>query len=88
MCNTSEMCCVAINIHSAHQGPTHLYEVGALSLDELETQKSVVLKVEVVVKVVAGVVQESLQGLAEEVLPESQCSFRRGRGCSDMIFTV
>ena len=29
-----------------------------------------------------------LQELAEEVLPESQCGFRKGRGCSDMIFTV
>jgi hypothetical protein len=26
--------------------------------------------------------------LAEEELPESQCGFRKGRGCSDMIFTV
>ena len=43
---------------------------------------------DVVGKVVARVVQGRLQDLAEEVLPESQCGFRSGRGCSDMIFTV
>ena len=43
---------------------------------------------EVVGKVVAKVLQERLQQLAEEELPESQCGFRRGRGCSDMIYTV
>ena len=26
--------------------------------------------------------------LVEEELPESQCGFRRGRSCADMIFTV
>ena len=26
--------------------------------------------------------------LAEEELPESQCGFRKGRGCSDMVFTI
>ena len=30
----------------------------------------------------------ALQKVAEEELPESQCGFREGRGCSDMIFTV
>ena len=29
-----------------------------------------------------------LQKLAEEELPESQCGFRMGRSCADMIFTV
>lgn len=43
---------------------------------------------DVVGKVVAKVLQERLQHLAEVELPESQCGFRRGRGCSDMIFTV
>ncbi len=32
--------------------------------------------------------QERLQVLAEEELPESQCCFRKGRSCTDMIFTV
>ena len=39
-------------------------------------------------KVVARVLQGRLQTLAEEELPESQCGFRKGRGCADMIFTV
>ena len=39
-------------------------------------------------KVVARVIQWRLQKLAERVLPESQCGFRRGHGCTDMIFTV
>jgi len=29
-----------------------------------------------------------LQALAEDVLLESQCGFRKGCGCSDMVFTV
>lgn len=32
---------------------------------------------DVVEKVVARIIQESLQALAEEELPESQCGFRR-----------
>ena len=43
---------------------------------------------EVVGKVMARVVQGRLQRVAEEELPESQCGFRRGRACTDMIFTV
>ena len=43
---------------------------------------------EVVGKVTAKIIQGKLQDLAEEELPESQCGFRKGRGCSDMIFTV
>ena len=39
-------------------------------------------------KVVARVIQGRLHKLAERVLPESQCGFRRGHGCTDMIFTV
>ena len=39
-------------------------------------------------KVVARVIQGRLHKLAERVLPESQCGFRRGRGCTDMTFTV
>ena len=44
--------------------------------------------IEVVSKVVARLVQNLLQIFAEHVFPESQCSFRKGRGCNDMIFTV
>ena len=43
---------------------------------------------DVVGKLVARIVQNRLQMLAERELPESQCGFRRGRGCTDMIFVV
>ena len=43
---------------------------------------------EVIGKVVARVLQARLQIVAEEELPDSQCGFRKGCGCSDMIFTV
>ena len=43
---------------------------------------------DVVGKVAAKVVQGRLQDLAESVLPESQSGFRKGRGCTDMIYTV
>ena len=43
---------------------------------------------DVVGKVLARILQERLQKLAEDELPESQCGFRAGRSCTDMIFTV
>ena len=43
---------------------------------------------DVVGKVVARVLQERLQKLAEDELLESQCGFREGRSCTDMIFTI
>ena len=43
---------------------------------------------DVVGKVVARVLQERLQRVAEDELSESQCGFRKGRSCTDMIFTV
>ena len=39
-------------------------------------------------KIFARVVQERLQVIAENILPESQCGFRKGRGCIDMIFAA
>ena len=39
-------------------------------------------------KVVARVLQERLQKLAEDELPESKCGFRKGRSCADMIFII
>ena len=42
---------------------------------------------DVVRKVVARIIQERLQDLAEEELLECQCGFRKGHGCSD-IFSV
>ena len=43
---------------------------------------------DVVGKVAARIIQLRLQEVAEKELPESQCGFRKGRGCSDMIFVV
>ena len=43
---------------------------------------------DVVGKMVARILQERLQKLAEDELPESQCGFRRSRSCADMIFTM
>lgn len=40
---------------------------------------------DVVGKVVAGVLQERLQKVK---LSESQCGFRKGRTCIDIIFTI
>ena len=37
---------------------------------------------------VPRVVQQRLQRLAERELPDSQCGFRKGRGCTDMTFVV
>ena len=39
-------------------------------------------------KVLARIMQERLQVIAEELLPDSQCGFRKGRGCTDMIFVA
>ena len=43
---------------------------------------------DVVGKVVARVVQDRLQMLAEQELPETQCGFCKGYSCSDMILTT
>ena len=37
-------------------------------------------------KVFTKVIQVRLQSVAEEVLPDSQCSLGAGRGCADMVF--
>ena len=37
-------------------------------------------------KIFARILLERLQTIAEEVLPQSQCSFRPARGTTDMIF--
>ena len=41
---------------------------------------------DVVGKVSAKVIQQRLQAVVEEVVAESQCSFRCNRGCTEMIF--
>ena len=43
---------------------------------------------DVVGKVFARIIQNRLQAIAEDILPESQCGFRRGRGCTDMVFVA
>ena len=43
---------------------------------------------DVVGKVFARIMQDRLQVIAEKMLPESQCGFRKGRGCVDMIFAA
>ena len=43
---------------------------------------------DVVGKVVARILHKRFKKLAEDELPESQCGFRAGRSCTDMIFTV
>ena len=43
---------------------------------------------DVVGKLAARIIQNRLQSVAEQELPKSQCGFRRGRGCNDMIFVV
>ena len=39
-------------------------------------------------KVVVRLVQNRLQQIAEQELPDSQCGFRRGRSCTDQIFSL
>ena len=39
-------------------------------------------------KLFTKVIQVRLQKVAEEVLPDSQCGFRRDRGCVDMIYSA
>ena len=43
---------------------------------------------DVVGKLFGRILQDRLQVVAEKVLPESQCGFRKGRGCVDMIFVA
>ena len=43
---------------------------------------------DVVGKVLGRIVQGRLQVIAEKILPESQSGFRKGRGCTDMIFVA
>ena len=43
---------------------------------------------DVVGKLFARILKERLEKIADRVLPESQCGFRKGRGCVDMIFAA
>ena len=43
---------------------------------------------DVVGKVLGRIIQDRLKLVAEDVLPDTQCGFRAGRGCTDMIFVA
>ena len=43
---------------------------------------------DVIGKVFARIVKERLQVIAERILPDSQCGFRKKHGCVDMIFVA
>ena len=43
---------------------------------------------DVIGKVFGRIIQERLQHIAENILPESQCGFQKGRGCCDMILVA
>lgn len=43
---------------------------------------------DVVEKLMARIIKERLEKIADRVLPESQCGFIKGRGCVDMIFAA
>ena len=66
-------------------GEMLFYKKGDLSL--CDNWRGIAL-LDVVGKLVARVLQEHLQNIAEDELPESQCGFRAGRSCTDMIFTT
>ena len=57
------------------------------NLKSCDNWKGIVL-LDVVGKIVACNFQKRLQRLAEDVLPKSQCGFRKSRSCADMIFAV
>ena len=43
---------------------------------------------EIMDRLFGKVLQKRLQELAEEILSDSQCDFRSGRGCVDLIFSA
>ena len=43
---------------------------------------------DVVGKVLGRIIQNRLQVVKETLLADSQCGFRKGRGCVDMIFVA
>ena len=87
--NMSKICFVMCGMLEKHQ------ETGQMR-SLLQYQKKGDLRVcdnwrgisllDVMGKLFARVLQQRLQAVAEEELAESQCGFRRGRGCTDMIF--
>ena len=45
-------------------------------------------QLDVVGKMLGRVVQDRFKSITEDILSDSQCGFRVGRGCTDMIFVV
>ena len=43
---------------------------------------------DVVGKIFARIIKEKLQIIAETIIPESQCGFKKGRGCVDMMYVA
>ena len=43
---------------------------------------------DVVGKLFARIIQDRLEEIAEDILPDTQCGFRKGRGCVDMVFVA
>ena len=43
---------------------------------------------DVVGKVMARILKKRLEVVADQIIPESQCGFRKGHGCIDMIFVA
>ena len=39
-------------------------------------------------KVLGRIIQDRLKLVVKDVLPDTQCGFRAGRGCTDMIFVA
>ena len=39
-------------------------------------------------KIYANIIKNKLQPIAEKILQEEQCGFRKGRSCIDAIFTI
>eukprot|EP00117_Sycon_ciliatum_P033454 scpid42513/ scgid5633/ Probable RNA-directed DNA polymerase from transposon X-element; Reverse transcriptase len=57
------------------------------NLAECDNWRGIAL-LDVIGKVVARVIQSRLADKLDDVLPDSQCGFRTGRGCADMIFAA
>eukprot|EP00117_Sycon_ciliatum_P038167 scpid28799/ scgid28415/ Transposon TX1 uncharacterized 149 kDa protein; ORF 2 len=43
---------------------------------------------DVVGKLFARIIHDHLEEIAEDILPDTQCGFRKGRGCVDMVFVA
>jgi len=58
------------------------------SLHCCDNWRGIIALLDVVGKLLGSIVLNHLQKLGEKVLPESQCGFRKGHNCTDMILMV